>query len=845
MHLAPSGPTQGPAFEAGVAFYARPVRLRGVVAIVLLCLTLATMGATALLIGSIERRLVEDALQRRADQIARSIDLKLSTYHAALLTISESSALREEFDLERIERLAIRVGELFGGWFVITLGDEQLRQLMNTRTPEKGLPSPFPRADYPELMRAHDESLRLGRSVTSDAFVGRVANELIVSTVNAISIPDAETALLGFVVTLKDITDWLMEMELDQDEFAAIADGSRRVIARSQDNDDFLLAGLPDWYIAFSEGRDSGVAVGAPVNGGAPRLFAMYRMTVAPGWTLAVSRPLPSPLSVLYRSAWPALSGLLVLLLGASIAALVLDRSQAKAQATRSAFEVAERERLLGEVRAADARKARLMAVLAHDLRTPLIALLGVIDLLRAQPDDTPKDRMLKRLRDDGHDMLQLIDDVLELASLGAGEAKLRPEPFSLPDLLNLTAEVIRPLANENGTEVRVQADAMPKLKGDVLVLRRVLLNFATNAVKATRGGSILLSATHDAAGIDGHTVTCAVTDTGCGIAAEDIPRLFRDFGMLERDGPSADGTGLGLAISRRLAAAMGGEVGVESTPGQGSRFWLRLKLPDAVPAPIADDEVQKVPSIGLAGLRVLVVEDRPLIRQLTCDQLRRIGMVTTCAEDGDIAVALAEVEEFDLILMDLQMPRLDGDKAAAMIRTGGGLSAQARIIGLSAHRSPEIAIMMSDLALDACLQKPLDIGRLVGLLQGHSPPVQASASSEDFDVAKLDHLREIDNGVLLTRTLKAFSAEIEVARTELAKLVAARSFIKAARLVHRLVGVSDLLGFKLLSTELHIFEDLIGLENSEALVGGLERINSAMLKARTQIDRLAPEADR
>jgi hypothetical protein len=184
---------------------------------------------------------------------------------------------------------------LFGGWFVITSGDEQVRQLMNTLFPDGALPEPYPRTDYPELRRAEEESLRSGRSVTSDAFRGRLANQLIVSTVTTITTPDDSSAALGFVVTLDDITAWLMETELEEGEFAAIADGSRRVIARSQDNEGFLLAGLPDWYIAFSEGRDSGVAVGPPLYGGAPRLFAMHRLEVAPGWTLAVSRPLPSP----------------------------------------------------------------------------------------------------------------------------------------------------------------------------------------------------------------------------------------------------------------------------------------------------------------------------------------------------------------------------------------------------------------------------------------------------------------------------------------------------------------------------------------------------------------------
>jgi Signal transduction histidine kinase len=268
--------------------------------------------------------------------------------------------------------------------------------------------------------------------------------------------------------------------------------------------------------------------------------------------------------------------------------------------------------------------------------------------------------------------------------------------------------------------------------------LRRVLLNFATNAVKATRGGSIRLSATLGAAGADGATVTFAVTDTGCGIAPEDIPRLFRDFGMLERDGAHPDGTGLGLAICRRLAAAMGGEIGVESALGEGSRFWLRVTLPEADNAASEAKSESVDPSGVLIGLKVLVAEDHDMIRQLTCANLARAGMLPTEAADGEIAVELAEAEEFDLIVMDLQMPRLDGDAAAARIRGGGGPSARARIICVTAHQSPEIALMLSNLAFDASVRKPLDIGQLAALMQGVPTTSNAVLSFEDFDADKL-----------------------------------------------------------------------------------------------------------
>jgi len=465
--------------------------------------------------------------------------------------------------------------------------------------------------------------------------------------------------------------------------------------------------------------------------------------------------------------------------------------------------------------------------------------------------DKPHQKRMLDGLKADGQGMLTLIDDVLELARLGAGEARLRPESFAPITLLTQVGDLVRPSAARHGTEVVIQVDDFPKLRGDVASLRRVLLNFATNAVKATRGGTVQISATLGSAGADGRTVNFAVTDTGCGIASEDIPRLFRDFGMLERDGPTTDGTGLGLAICRRLADAMGGEVGVESALGEGSRFWLRLTLPEEDNAVSEAESETDDPSAVLAGLKVLVVEDNDIIRQLTCSNLARAGMLVTEVADGATAIELAEAEEFDLILMDLQMQRLDGDEAAARIRGGDGPSARARIICVTAHQSSEIALMLSDLAFDACVRKPLDHTQLAALMQGRPASSVAITFLEDFDTDNLTQLRETDGGALLTRTLKSFAAEIETTRTDLVALIAQRDALGAGRLVHKLAGFGDILGARTLSSELQKFEalihddDIIRDDDIEAIEVALVWIDEIMSKTRTQVDHLITKVNR
>jgi len=517
---------------------------------------------------------------------------------------------------------------------------------------------------------------------------------------------------------------------------------------------------------------------------------------------------------------------------------------ETEAQRNMLASEVDVQATQMKAIADADARKARLMAVLAHDLRTPLIAMLGGIDFLRDEGPKAAREIIVHRLRQEGHGMLTLIDDVLELARLSAGEVRLRSEAFSPMEFLKEVGDLVQPAAERNGTQVEVKVDSMPRLLGDLTSLRRILLNFATNAVKATRGGSVQLSGTRDVTGSLEGTVTFAVSDSGCGIAPDDIPRLFRDFGMLERDGTNPDGTGLGLAICRRLASALCAELGVESTLGKGSRFWLKMTLPEADSAAPASDDEHDDPAAVLAGLRVLVVEDHEMIRQLTCAKLASNGMLPTGAADGESAVSLAEAEEFDIILMDFQMPRLDGDKAADRIRRGGGPSARARIVGLTAHQPPEIAVMLSNLAFDGCLRKPLDLQQLAAFIKGVVPVPAAFVPTDDFDSDNMEELRKIDGGALLSRTLKGFSAEIEATRIELSVLVGKRDTFEMGRLVHKLIGACDILGARTLSAELRKFEDLIRAGDIGALEDAIEQIGNVMIKTGAQVDRLSGSSE-
>lgn len=806
----PPDPRQGSADVSP----ARDKRAAVIAVLIAMSLALATFVASANLAATSDRQALAADTMERARDISRSVDTTLRTYRVALDTMVRIGALRVDFDLEAVAEDARLVGEQFGGWFTVTTGGAITEILLDSSLPGGLPPRPIGRVTPPEVQRAEAASLRLGRSTVSDAYESGTAGTWIVTMTHPIDVDRAPEAFLHFSVILDDITRSLTRAPLAQGDIAVIIDGSQRIIASSTHPDALSQSGLQEWAHTLAFHGTGVTRIDQPGREDRPSFVAVQRLSVAQNWTLAVARPIPTVLDSAGTAAWPGLLALSVLIITASIANLVMDRHRTKAEMLRTAREAAEREDLLRQVQASDARKARLMAVLAHDLRTPLVAILGSLDVYSAAQGKISRARVIDRMQRDGHGMLQLIDDVLELARLGAGEVRLRPEVFAPGVLLEDVAAMIRPRARQRNTMVTTDIGTVPPLLlGDLSALRRVLLNFATNAVKATQNGDIRLSvASSIAPGTAQPEIEFSVTDTGHGIAAEDIPKLFRDFGMLERDDDTREGTGLGLAICRRLAHAMGGEVGAESTPGKGSRFWLRLPLPEAVPddtkpcCALPEDD----PMRALAGLRILVADDHETIRLLTCNSLARCGAHPTEAIDGLDAVALAETQAFDLILMDQNMPHLDGTAAAARIRQGNGPSARARIVCISAHQTTAIAAMLSDLSLDGFLTKPIDLSKLGAIMQGRASPPAQAAPAADFDPDILAQLRDIDDGALLTRTLTRFADEITEVERDLAALVEAGDRTAARRMAHKLAGFCDLLGARSLSRSLRDFEDRI-----------------------------------
>jgi CheY-like chemotaxis protein len=314
-----------------------------------------------------------------------------------------------------------------------------------------------------------------------------------------------------------------------------------------------------------------------------------------------------------------------------------------------------------------------------------------------------------------GRHLLDIINAVLDLSKIEAGKFLLDASEVHVGSITAAVASIIGERAQAKGLRLAVDTQSLPRpLVGDPTRLQQALLNYATNAIKFTDTGTITLRARASEEAPDSVLVRFEVQDTGIGIAPEILPNLFSAFVQADNSiTRHYGGTGLGLAITKKLAQLMGGEAGVDSTPGVGSTFWFTARLrkggsvsDPAPPSPAGSAET--ILARDYRGRRILLAEDEPINREVTFELLNDLGMVIEIAEDGEQAVALASRNAYDLILMDMQMPKLDGVEATRQIRQFAHRS-QVPILALTANAFAEDRTRCFDAGMDDFIAKPVD----------------------------------------------------------------------------------------------------------------------------------------
>ena len=325
---------------------------------------------------------------------------------------------------------------------------------------------------------------------------------------------------------------------------------------------------------------------------------------------------------------------------------------------------------------AANLAKSAFLANMSHEIRTPMNAIMGLAHLLgRDGATALQRDRLGKMDAAARH-LLSIINDVLDLSKIEAGRLDLEHENFALSAVLDHVRSMVADTARTKGLAVVVDAEGVPAwLRGDITRLRQALLNYAGNAVKFTAHGSVTLRVRVLRDEDEGLLLRFEVQDTGIGVAADKLPELFQAFSQADVSTTRKyGGTGLGLAITRHLADMMGGETGASSLPGQGSTFWFTARLQrghGAMPVESTDggeDAESRLRRLH-GGARLLLAEDHPINREVALELLHGVGLAVDTAENGRMAVAMADARPYDLVLMDVQMPEMDGLEATRVLR--------------------------------------------------------------------------------------------------------------------------------------------------------------------------------
>lgn len=338
------------------------------------------------------------------------------------------------------------------------------------------------------------------------------------------------------------------------------------------------------------------------------------------------------------------------------------------------------------EIEALEASRAKsdFLAMMSHELRTPMNGMLGLAHALRGTNLDARQMDYLDTIEQSGHGLMTILNDILDLSKVEAGKLVLDVAPFDIRKSVSQIRLVWRETALLKGVELAVEIDpATPAwLAGDDARVRQILRNLISNALKFTDAGRVVIRVAPNGPG-EGDGIALSVSDTGVGMDAAQVAQLFTPFVQGDRTTARRfGGTGLGLAICRRLAEQMGGEIGVESALGEGSIFTARLPLPAAAAPENASDDAA---AADLTGARVLVVDDNAINQTVARAILEAAGVLVATAADGHTALARLRVEDFDVVLMDVHMPVMDGVETVRRIRAGEGGRVDLPVVALTA----------------------------------------------------------------------------------------------------------------------------------------------------------------
>ncbi|WP_084507665.1 GAF domain-containing hybrid sensor histidine kinase/response regulator [Geminicoccus roseus] len=498
----------------------------------------------------------------------------------------------------------------------------------------------------------------------------------------------------------------------------------------------------------------------------------------------------------------------------------------------------------------ADKAKSMFLAAMSHEIRTPLTGVLGMADLLSHEALTVRQRGYVDVIRTSGRHLLTVINDILDFSRLEAGGLILEQIDFAIADVLEQTRSILSPHAHERGLQLAfdIAQPSPPAVKGDPTRLRQVLVNLIGNGLKFTSEGGVWVSIRCRPLPDDRVSCRFEVRDTGIGIAEERQAELFEAFTQADLSTSRRyGGSGLGLAICRQLVTAMGGTIGVEGRPGQGSTFWF--EIPFERGSLVAAQEKAALDPASMPSLRVLVVEDVAVNRDLLEATLARYGHVVAFAENGAEAVAKVAAQSFDLVLMDMQMPVMDGVEATRRIRALPPPASTVPIVALTANVLETERQRCLAAGMNQVLIKPVVWTDLFGVLASvgqRSPAVhrpsptavprdrQETPDAEGLvDRQRIDALRSLLGATKLEKILRDVILSTETSAKEMTDL--GEDAAAVASIAHRLCGTTASLGLARIGAASREIEDLA--REGKPLQAAIAELHQLARKTRDLLD--------